>query len=154
MLFHLEGRRLWPDWVRRCRSVEEARQQKKASPPSPQGYNKLSPNQFNRSPLQSPWQWHHRHSGPDNQWLWSQVHAYTYTVNIRERKLSLISRKWAFHGENFHGMLNQLLYRWVGHGENFRWGFSNHEIHESFLPRKFPIIHYIVDIAITYSWRG
>ena len=62
------------------------------------------------------------------------VAVYCITVNFRGRKLSRIRRKWEFHRENFHGLL-ETKHKW--------WWLSNLEIYESFLPRKFPTIrHY------------
>ena len=50
--------------------------------------------------------------------------SYRTAGNFQGRKLSRISRKGAFRGENFRGWL------------------KNREIRESFLPRKFPAIRY------------
>ena len=68
---------------------------------------------------------------------------YRIAGNFRGRKLSRIGRKAAFRGENFRGMLTGCI---MGvaclefRGENFRGWLKNHEIHESFLPRKFRAI--------------
>ena len=58
------------------------------------------------------------------QTLWPQyaplVHYINYciAVNFRGRKLSRIHRKWEFHGENFHGLL-ETKHKWVRHAQNF-----------------------------------
>ena len=60
---------------------------------------------------------------------------YRIAGNFRGRKLSRISRKGAFRGETGRIMgVACLEFR----GENFRGWLKNREIHENFLPRKFP----------------
>ena len=69
---------------------------------------------------------------------------YRIAGNFRGRKLSRVGRKGAFCGENIRGMLKTDRIMGVAclefRGENFRGWRKNREIHESFLPRKFPAI--------------
>ena len=79
---------------------------------------------------------------------------YRIVGNFRGRKLSRIGRKGAFRRENFRGILNTKIGRIVGvaclefRGENFRGWLKNREIHESFLPRRFPAIRYPIPRSV------
>ena len=53
-------------------------------------------------------------------WPYHMYWYYNYRIarNFRGRKFTRIGRKWAFRGENFHGVLNR-SYRGVRHAQHF-----------------------------------
>ena len=72
--------------------------------------------------------------------------AQTTPIAGNFQKLSRISERYNFRGENFRGLLALLRQR-MPHpkfcGKNFCDLPQNHEIRESFLPRKFSAIQYV-----------
>ena len=90
--------------------------------------------------------------------VWDNL-QYRIAGIFRGRKLSRISSKGAFCGENFRGMLKlhghiMGVVRLKFRGENFRRWLKNHEIRESFLPRKFPTIRRITRLLFHVRFRG
>ena len=71
-----------------------------------------------------------------------------YSKNHAREKTFADQYKWAFCGENFHGMLNQSYSGWgmpTFRRENFRGWLSNRKTHESFP---------LYNINTTYHWTS